>query len=71
MIEMPEIATTKDVAAYLKKKPGTIYNWKSAKLFLPGIVLANGDFNITKLKRYIQDTKTGGAYLTTHLKAAA
>lgn len=53
-IEMPEIATTSEVATYLRIGSKTVSNYASEGLFVPGVYLCKNKFNMTLLKAAIQ-----------------
>lgn len=50
---MPEIATTEQVAEYLKLEQRTVYNYTGSKAWVKGVYLGRGRYNMTRLKEAI------------------
>lgn len=55
MIQMPEIVTSEELAAYLKVSKKTIQNMVSREELLEGIYIGRDRYNMTKLKQYLED----------------
>ena len=51
---MPEIATAKEVATYLRVSPKTVSNYAAAGLFAPGIYIGRDRYNMHAMKNAIE-----------------
>lgn len=66
---MPEIVGAKELASYLRLETvQTVYNYASSRMFVPGICIGKGQYNLDALKkaienppyRYLKETDTAG-----------
>ena len=58
VIEMPEIGTYAEVAAYLRLSRKTVYKMCSQDTFRKGVYLGRGRFNLSRLKECIEKNGT-------------
>lgn len=55
-IELPEIGTYAQMAAWTHKSHDTVYRWTCRKKLKPGCYLGHGMFNFRRIKDYLEKT---------------